>query len=560
MSLTTDQRSQLLRDIRANVLQESTQANFRGTNNAKLPDTTKVQQQIAYLSRLNPSAASYTTGFTLSFHGVVNVGKLEDALAEVVSRHDALRTRFFWQEGELKREVFQSLDVRLNVESSVNIDIDAEAYASRAFDIAEAPLWKAVLLHDENSGREVLVWTASHSIFDGFSMNLVAEELAALYQGFSVAPVKHQMSDLPQFEHEIVGSDELQKLLAYWKSVVKPQKAMSLADLKNDVQSMQSAFTIHEPLPNELLSEVDTYARSRRTTRSAVLLSAYIAVLHRLSGDKEITVGVPLDGRYKSKLRGVVGNLVNTLPVQVTIGSPMSFNQLVDNASSLLTQTIEHQALPLSMLIDELSPTRDGLSPPLFSTIFNFTGLPEANGFDFGPDLKASLAGLSNSSSRFDYELSIDSTADGVRVRFEYDKEKVSTARAKLIVSAFSLGLNIFVQDSDTPIADIPQQLLCRLSPNGASPHIANKGATQHSESTAEIMRTIEPIWRKTLGSDCDIDKNFFASGGTSLAAVPMTNEISESIGVEVPLVDVLTADSLSEVAEIITSLKNDIQ
>lgn len=563
MSLTENERTEVLRRIREKIAGSSRDSSFSASvseADGASSETTKVQQQIAYLSELNPDAASYTTGFALEFYGDLKIEVLESCIQNLADRHEALRTRFFWEREVLKRRVQPHIEFNLEVRQTTSVELASIELASKVFNIEQMPLWRAVLL-EEGEFRKVLVWTASHAIFDGFSMIIVADELSKLYRGHELAPVELQLSDLSKFEQSFLESENFDQLISYWKSVVQPDKVVSLADKTNHRHSRKSAMTISQKVPEETIRKVDDFARSRKTTRSTVLLSIYIATLSRLTGRENVTVGVPLDGRYRGRLRAIVGNLVNTVPIQVSVSTELSFDALVEKTGALLTGAIEHQALPLSVLIDELSPERDGTAPPLFATIFNFSGLPSTDGFYFGPLLEATLTGVSNASSRFDYELSLDTIGDSVHVRFEYDIEKVSSSRADAIVSGFAGAIEHFVVAPAREVLHSENPSLGRLPlANDISARSRGFGNTSPDVDHRDVLQVIEPIWRQTLGADCSTDRNFFAEGGTSLVAVPMVKKMSEALNFEVPLVEALTAESLLDLAKSIASLQRPVE
>jgi acyl-CoA synthetase (AMP-forming)/AMP-acid ligase II len=151
------------------------------------------QQRLWFLEQLEPGGAAYNLCIALCLIGVLDVTALEESLAEMLRRHEILRTIFPAQDGRPIQAIVPAIpvalpgeDLRALPEASREAEVRRRATteSQQAFDLAHAPLWRAKLLRLADE-EHVLLLNMHHIIFDGWSFDVLFRELTALYSAFS---------------------------------------------------------------------------------------------------------------------------------------------------------------------------------------------------------------------------------------------------------------------------------------------------------------------------------------------------------------------------------------
>ncbi|MFF5131625.1 condensation domain-containing protein [Streptomyces syringium] len=169
-----------------------------------------------------------------------------------------------------------------------------------------------------------------------------------------------------------------------------------------------------------------------------VLLAAYQGLLARLSALTDVAVALPLACRDDPAFENVVGSLTNTVALRTRVGGDDSFATVVGRVKDAVLGAMEHQSLPFGKLVEELRPVRKGRTNPIVETVFSYGGTPATRSWTpFGDTLRAACRGMSNDTVRFDFELVLDETLEGLVARFEYDRDRIDARSAQQICDAY---------------------------------------------------------------------------------------------------------------------------
>ncbi len=266
------------------------------------------QQRMWILSQLEPDSPFYNIALALHLSGRVDVQALEDALNEIVRRHDVLRASFVTERGNPAQMIAPELRLSLAPEDVPGPDPDASALAiataeaRRPFDLARGPLLRARLLrlrHEGERGDYLALLTFHHIVTDGWSTGVLVTELATLYEAFSsghaspLAPLPLQYADYAAWERDRLQGERLEKELAYWKHTladIPPRLELPTDRPRPAVQTVNGAVYPFD-LPAGLAAKLHRLARAEGATLFQVLLAAYQVLLHRYSNQDDICVG-----------------------------------------------------------------------------------------------------------------------------------------------------------------------------------------------------------------------------------------------------------------------------
>ncbi|HKV09554.1 MAG TPA: amino acid adenylation domain-containing protein, partial [Thermoanaerobaculia bacterium] len=349
------------------------------------------QQRLWFLDQLAPGSPAYNLPSALRIGGPLDPGLLARALSGVAARHEALRTRFRASGGEAVQEVLPPGPVPLPVVDLSACPAEREAEvrrlvaeeARRPFDLTRGPLLRCALLRLAGDGH-VLLLTLHHIVSDGWSMGLLIRETAALYRASATGSPSGlpelflQYGDFAHWQRGWLAGERLAGELAYWRE--RLDGAPPVLDLPTDrprpaAQSFRGSSVAVEISP-ALKDGLERLARQEGTTLFTVLLAVFQVLLHRSSGQEDVSVGTPIAGRGRIEIEPLIGFFVNTLVHRTDLTGDPGFRSLLRRAHRGVVEDQAHQDLPFEKLVEDLSPSRSLSHTPLFQALLSFDNLP----------------------------------------------------------------------------------------------------------------------------------------------------------------------------------------
>ncbi|MFE2439911.1 condensation domain-containing protein [Streptomyces sp. NPDC059409] len=533
---------------------------------------THTQEQLWFLSRLTAGVPNYNVPFRFDLEGPLEPHHLHTALRTVVQRHDALRTELRSRPGGLRQVVRERVPVELPVRDlSRHADPRAAAdarcleLARTVFDLGTAPLWRFELLRlDERGERHVLVWIASHTIADGGAVGVLLDEAGAAYAALTagrdvVLPDPGpQLADYAAWQRATLTPAETERLTAYWRRRLDGYDGLRLTyDRPSPAGALPTGRTVRFTVPAGLRRRVVGLAREHAGSPFMVLLAAYQVLLARLARRSDVATALPLACRDTPGFERVFGSLTNTVVIRTDTGGGASFATVLDRVREAVLGAMEHQNLPFGKLVEELRPARHGRTNPVAETIFSYGGTPATLGWTpLGDSVRAACRGMSNDTVRFDFELVLDDTLEGLTGRFEYDSDRIDPGSARRICDAYLEILRAAVDHPGTPLPDLPgaEPSLPAWSAApvdtpapapGCEPAPGTGGAPR-----TEAERAVARIWAGALGRDAVArDDDFFALGGYSMLAVDVIAAVNEEFGTELSVLQIFETSTVAALA-----------
>jgi amino acid adenylation domain-containing protein len=407
------------------------------------------QQRLWFMQRLAPESATYNIPSGFRLRGPLDRAALAAALAEILRRHEVLRTRIVEARGEPGQEVCPPAPPPAPALPLADLGgLPAERREAelarlwrreggRTFDLARGPMLRATLVRLAR-GEHVLLLTLHHVASDGWSAGVLHRELSALYAAAlarrpsPLARPALQYADYAAWQRawpeEILAGQ-----LAYWRDRLAGTAALELpADrARPPVQSFRGKSQPLD-LPPGLAVALRQLARGRRATLFMTLLTAWQALLHRLSGQDGFAVGTPVANRTRPELEALVGLFTNTLVLRAEGGGDPSFAELLERVRGRALEAYDHADVPFERLVDELNPARDRSRQPLVQTML---------ALDSAPAAPLALEGLavaelpwSGAVSRFDVSLGLAERSGRLAGQLEYSTDLFDAASAARLV------------------------------------------------------------------------------------------------------------------------------
>ncbi|MDH6128763.1 amino acid adenylation domain-containing protein [Kitasatospora sp. GP82] len=433
------------------------------------------QRRLWFLARLDGPSAVYNLPLTLRLTGPLDVAALEAAIADLVDRHEVLRSVYGEADGEPYQRVLDPAQGRPTLHRAdcapQHLADALGAAVRRPFDLAaETPL-RATLLRLEDQ-EHVLVLLMHHIATDGYSMGPLGRDLATAYaarlKGTSPGwePLPVQYTDYTLWQQELLGeADDPQSLqheqLAYWRR--------ALADLPDELglpfDRPRPAIAGHhgEQVPiragAELQRRLTALAQETGSTAFMVVQAALAALLGRLGAGPVVPLGSVVAGRTDDALEDLVGFFVNTLVLRTDLSGDPTFRELLHRVREADLSAYEHQDLPFERLVEALNPVRSTARHPLFQVMVAFEsdhGAP----LDL-PGLRAEQLNTDAGTAKFDLSFHLvdqyapDGTPQGLHGVIEYATELFDRATAEALAARLLRVLEAVTADPGLRVGEL---------------------------------------------------------------------------------------------------------
>ena len=424
------------------------------------------QQRLWLLDRMGAGAA-YNVCVPLRLRGDLDAGDLERALAEIVRRHGALRTRFEMGADGPVQVVEPSLAIpvrRVDLAGVPAAEREAEARrlvseeARRTFDLSRGPLLRATLL-GLDAADHVLVLAVHHVACDGWSVGVLLRELVVLYEAFragQASPLPEpeiQYADYARWQREWLRGETLERQLAYWTERLGgdlPRLELPLDRPRPRARAFEGA-TWSLPLRRELADGVRSLARGEGATSFMVLLGAFLALLARRTGQERPVIGSAIANRNRSETEGLIGFFVNTLVVAPDLAGDPSFREVLARVREAALGAYDHQDLPFEALVDALGAGRDAARNPIFDVAFSAPQLSRA--MPVWPGVEVSPFAREAVTTRLDLEVHVLDVAGEMGVVFQYDRGLFDEDTVRRLGGHYEALLEAAVAEPGTPLS-----------------------------------------------------------------------------------------------------------
>ena len=413
---------------------------------------------------MDPHSAAYHIPGTLRLKGALDSDALQRSFDTLVARHESLRTHL-QQDGERATQVIvahATVDIlRLEVDEA-DLPTRVEALIAQPFDLQQGPLLRVALLRLAED-EHVLVLVQHHIVSDGWSMQVMVDELVQLYAAFSqgedlrLPALPLQYADYALWQRNWMDAGEKQRQLNYWREHLggeQPVLELPLDHARPAQQSHRGAsLDIH--VPPALLAALRTLAQREEVTLFMLLLASFQTLLHRYSGQPDIRVGVPIANRNREETERLIGFFVNTQVLKAQIDGHLTVAQLLQQVKQRALEAQAHQDLPFEQLVEALHPERNLSFNPLFQVMFNHQTETDAHMLAV-PGLHVSGLEWESRTAQFDLSLSTQESSDQLLASLIYATDLFDPATAARMSRHWLNLLEGMARDAQQHIGQLP--------------------------------------------------------------------------------------------------------
>lgn len=427
------------------------------------------QRRLWFLEQLNPGTSAYSNPIAFRITGGLDVLALQQALNEIIRRHESLRTTFRSYNGITVQVILPpcKLDMPIiDLEHLAEAEREAEALrlvtdeSQKLFDLEKGPLLRGLLVRLRED-KYILSLTTHHIISDGWSLSVLIRELNELYAACQNGEPAHlaaldiQYADFAAWQLSALESGQLKSQLAYWKDQLSgglPVLELPTDRPRGPVQTSNGTYQL-VGLPASLTHSLKALSRREGTTLFMTLLAGFQVLLGRYTNQDAIIVGSPVANRNRAQLENLIGFFVNMLPLRTDLSGDPSFVDVLKQVRDVALDAYANQDVPFEKIVEELHLQRDLSRNPVFQVLF---ALQNAQTDELRlPGLTLSALSLETRVSKFDLSLTLMETGQGLEGALEYNTDLFDAATVCRFFTHFQRLLGEAVADPDQRISEL---------------------------------------------------------------------------------------------------------
>ncbi|EAW25548.1 putative nonribosomal peptide synthase [Aspergillus fischeri NRRL 181] len=424
------------------------------------------QGRLWFLEQLYPDSIWYLLPFATRVRGPLQLRALEIAVSALTERHETLRTVFEDCRGiglQIVRPFTEKpltvVDIPSGSEAGLRVALHQQQ--TTPFDLTREPGWRVAVFR-MGPDDHVLSIVMHHIISDGWSVDILTKTLGIFYAAAlrgepplaRVEPLPIQYRDFSVWQRQEGQTVEHEMQLEYWVDQLDgSQPAEFLCDKQRPAMLSGVAGCQDVKIDGSLYQDLQRFCRSSQTTAFTVLLAAFRATHYRLTGVEDATVGIPIAGRNRPELEGLIGFFVNVQCIRIRV-EDQSFQQLVRQVHTTTAAAFENQDVPFEKIVSKLQKDRDMSRHPLVQVTFVVHSQANFGEFSFEglETRKLSLPQV----SRLDLEFHLYRGQECLTGNILYSEDLFNPETIKVMLSVFYDVLLQGISQPDTQIGSLP--------------------------------------------------------------------------------------------------------
>ncbi|MDP5016251.1 MAG: amino acid adenylation domain-containing protein, partial [Dolichospermum sp.] len=416
------------------------------SRNIELP-LSLTQQRFWFLDQMEGANPAYNIVRVLNLQGSLNFTALEGAIATIINRHETLRTSFGIADGKPIQIIADKLAFTLPVIDLQELAEDQKTTAAqrlttneylRPFDLNESSLLRVTLIQLGEKSHQLLI-IMHHIISDAWSAGNFLQELSVIYSALTgglpspLPELSIHYADYAYWQRQWLENQPAQ--LDYWQQQLADIPAVielptdrsrtAIQTFRGDLQKFQ--------FDSQLTHKLKSLSQKSGSSLFMTLLTAFVILLSRYSGQEDIVVGSPISDRNRVALEPLIGFFVNTLVLRTRLEGNPTFEELLQQVRQMALDAYAHQDVPFDQLVETLQPQRHLSHSPLFQVMFVLQNSPLS---------KLELRDLQVT------QIELERATAGATFDLTLSMQEKDSASGTELIGAFEYNANLF--DADT--------------------------------------------------------------------------------------------------------------
>ena len=536
---------------------------------------TQGQMRFWSLDQLDPGNPALNMPLMWKCTGPLEPTTLREAFVLCADRHEALRTTFERRDGRLVQMLHPDTAILLPVVDLASFEGESQRveanrvtreHAAFRFDLHHGPLLALKLLRF-GAHHNLLLVTLHHIVCDGISNGILLRDMQAFYEALltgrpaDLPELPIQFADYAIWQENWLKGDGPAASLAFWRESLGTNfSRLTLTrdpDAMTDLPAREHAATgaIETLLiPPDLQVRAQEFCKHENVTLNILLFAVFAALMHRLTGQRDLTLGSPCANRT-DETEELIGLLMNIQVMRVRLTEEETYRSLLDKVQEWTLGAYEHQTLPFETLVHDAHFTGTGRAfeiPVFFLYQKSFMVTHRIGELEIVP--------LRSESPGAVFEMMfavVDRAEEGPRLQLEYNPRHYKLSTIQTYLRMFNELLSSALSR--------PEDCLHELAvAQGTAPFQTPVigGAGEHADARAEdeyvpprdvVERQLALLWQTTLGiPEISIRTNFFSLGAGSLAALRLITRINRVFAMDLGLASLVSAGTIEDLAKLI--------
>ncbi len=426
------------------------------------------QQRLWFLAQLG-QGDRYHVPYVLRINGLLDVEALESSLNHLIDRHEILRTTFQVDDNGIACQyIVDQLDL-----SVIKVDYSAmdknlletrvqeysKSFIAKPFNLSKGPLLRAVIIRLEEN-ECVFGLCMHHIISDGWSMNVMINELNAIYSSYvnnreiQLEGLSVQYADYSLWQRSLFEKELFKDGLSHWEHHLKGYVDLELpTDYQRPKMATGEGKRIIHEFSETARKELNQFGiASGGTLFTSLLTSAYV-LLYKYSGQNDICVGVPTANRSHGDIEGVVGFFVNTLVNRIQFSEEDSILDVFGKVQAELVRSQQYQHIPFDKVVDVVKPERVTSRTPIFQVMVNYGRQEEV--LHLENTTATPIESLEYDSSKFDLTFSfLDSKEGQLSLAIEYNTDIYSIQTVERLLQGIITTTEKIIRQPQLPLEE----------------------------------------------------------------------------------------------------------
>jgi len=435
------------------------------------------QERLWFLQELDAGNVAYFVPRVIRMMGKLDVHLIERTFTEIIRRHEILRTTFHTVDGKPVQRIQPPCAFKIPVKDWMGLEKEEQERrildflnkeGQRPFDFEHGPLLRVTLLKLTGTGH-LFVLTEHHLIHDGWTQGVLLREFIAIFTAYSEGKSHRlpglliQYADYAIWQRNYLKGEVLEKHLTYWEE--KLSGLPPVLDLPADrprppVISGQGALEMFH-LSASFSQALKEFSRQNGATLFMTMLAVFKILLYRYSGVEDLCVGTGIANRRYKEMEGMLGMVINTLPLRTQMEGEASFKQCLHWVKETCLDAYQHEDTPFGKIVEVMQPGRSLSYSPLFQVLFSFMDTPgEALRL---PGLQLEILPSHNRSAKFDINVVVvpppeqESEETGeILVEWEYNTDIFDPPTIERMVSHYKRLLEEGLGQPEMNISTLP--------------------------------------------------------------------------------------------------------
>ncbi|MCX6149601.1 MAG: amino acid adenylation domain-containing protein [Ignavibacteriales bacterium] len=465
---------------------------------ANFYDVSHAQRRLWILDRIEKKSIAYNVPVVYQINSEIDFNALQNSFNALINKYESLRTYFIEVDGEPKQVISDKVDFTIDV-IDVNGNRDfieslslpspkervfkspsfgegvrdrikelIQKAITEPFNLAEAPLIKVTLLKNKSKEEYILIINIHHIVLDEWSINILADNLAAFYNHYSG---KNKISD----ESVFAPSPVQYKEYADWHNrqikdngkSVNAHKNYWLEIFREPVQCLNLPSDYPRPKTQTFKGKTESFCLSKSlseglkklstgnyTTLFITTLALFNLLLSKYTKQNDIVIGTPIANREHQDIQDQIGFFLNTLALRNQSNNDESFKSFLNKVKNNTLSAFSHQTYPFDLLVDELQLPRDLSRSPLFDVML-ISQTPAEVGIRSSSGLEMKSIEFDYPVSKFDLSISYYEDESCIKYFFEYNTALYKKERIENMFHHFSSLVESVLANDEKPISHL---------------------------------------------------------------------------------------------------------